>query len=158
MDGRVALMGAVIQIQEYLNSRNRRRGAAMGKRILVIDDEPDMVTLYTTVLEENGYSVTGVNSAQEGLQLLQGSRPDLILLDLVMPEKTGINLFRDLKKDEHYKDIPIVLITGIKDVMGGDHKKFFEGLRTRVPAAYLEKPVDPKTLVKTVSNILGPAK
>ena len=83
-------MGAVIQIQEYLNSRNRRRGAAMGKRILVIDDEPDMVTLYTTVLEENGYSVTGVNSAQEGLQLLQGSRPDLILLDLVMPEKTGI--------------------------------------------------------------------
>ncbi|MGQ9858519.1 MAG: response regulator [Thermodesulfobacteriota bacterium] len=128
----------------------------MGKKILVIDDEPDMVTFYTTVLEEKGYSVTGVNSAQEGLEFLQATRPDLILLDLIMPEKTGINLFRDLKKDERYKDIPVVLITGIKEVMGGDHKKFFEGLRTRVPAAYLEKPVDAKALLRTVGDILGP--
>ncbi|MEJ5375925.1 MAG: response regulator [bacterium] len=128
----------------------------MGKKILVIDDEPDMVTFYSTVLEEKGYSVSGVNSAQEGLEFLKSTRPDLILLDLIMPDKTGINLFRDLKKDERYKDIPVVLITGIKEVMGGDHKKFFEGLRTRVPAAYLEKPVDPKALVKTVGNILGP--
>ncbi len=149
-------MGAVIYMQDYLKIRGKRRDAAMGKKILVIDDEPDMVTFYTTVLEEKGYSVTGVNSAQEGLEFLQVARPDLILLDLIMPDKTGINLFRDLKKDERYKDIPVVLITGIKEVMGGDHKKFFEGLRTRVPAAYLEKPVDPKALVRTVGNILGP--
>lgn len=149
-------MGAVIHMQDYLKIRGKRRDAAMGKKILVIDDEPDMVTFYTTVLEEKGYSVTGVNSAQEGLEFLQVARPDLILLDLIMPDKTGINLFRDLKKDERYKDIPVVLITGIKEVMGGDHKKFFEGLRTRVPAAYLEKPVDPKALVRTVGNILGP--
>lgn len=150
-------MGIVIHMQEYLKNKEKRRAGEMGKKILVIDDEPDMVTFYTTVLETNGYSVTGVNSAQEGLRLLERNKPDLILLDLIMPERTGINLFRDLKKDERYKDIPVVLITGIKDVMGGDHKKFFEGLRTRVPAAYLEKPVDPKTLVKTVGNILGPA-
>jgi len=144
-------------MQEYLKTKAKRRAGAMGKKILVIDDEPDMVTFYCTVLEEKGYSVTGVNSAQEGLHLLEAGKPDLILLDLIMPDKTGINLFRDLKKDERYKDIPVVLITGIKDVMGGDHKKFFEGLRTRVPAAYLEKPVDPKALLKTVGNILGPA-
>lgn len=148
-------MGAVINIREYLYQKGRRRDTMRGKKILVIDDEPDMVTLYTTILEEKGYSVFGVNSAEEGLETLKQNRPDLILLDLVMPEKTGINLFRDLKKDERYKDIPIVLITGIKDVMGGDHKKFFEGLRTRVPAAYLEKPVDPKALLKTVNDILG---
>ncbi len=149
-------MAVVVHMRDYLKAKGIRRDSAMGKKILVVDDEPDMVTFYSTVLEEKGYSVSGVNSAQEGLEFLKSTRPDLIVLDLIMPHKTGINLFRDLKKDERYKDIPIVLITGIKDVMGGDHKKFFEGLRTRVPAAYLEKPVDPKALVKTVGNILGP--
>lgn len=126
----------------------------MAKRILVIDDEPDLITYYETILGEKGFSVTSANSASEGLERLKEGRPDLILLDLVMPEKTGIKLFGDLKKDERYKDIPIILITGIKDVMGGDHKKFFEGLRTRVPAAYLEKPVDPQVLIKTVRDVL----
>jgi CheY-like chemotaxis protein len=149
-------MGGVIQIQEYLRLRRGKRGVTMGKRILVIDDEPDLTTLYETILVENGFSVTCANSANEGRQRLEEGRPDLILLDLVMPEKTGIRLFADLKKDERYKDIPIIVITGIKDVMGGDHKKFFEGLRTRVPAAYLEKPVDPQILVKTVRDVLQP--
>lgn len=147
-------MGGVIQMQEYLRLKSGKRGATMGKRILVIDDEPDLITLYETILGENGFSVISANSASEGLERLKEGRPDLILLDLVMPERTGIKLFADLKKDERYKDIPVILVTGIKDVMGGDHKKFFESLRTRVPAAYLEKPVDPQVLVKTVRDVL----
>lgn len=148
-------MGGVIQMQEYLRLKSGKRGATMGKRILVIDDEPDLITLYETILGENGFTVISANSASEGLERLKEGRPDLILLDLVMPERTGIKLFADLKKDERYKDIPVILVTGIKDVMGGDHKKFFEGLRTRVPAAYLEKPVDPQVLVKTVRDVLS---
>ncbi len=147
-------MGGVINIQEYLRLRGRERGATMGKRILVIDDEPDLITLYETILGENGFVVISAKSASEGLERLEQGRPDLILLDLVMPEETGIKLFGHLKKDERYKDIPIILITGIKEVMGGDHKRFFEGLRTRVPAAYIEKPVDPQVLVKTVRDVL----
>lgn len=146
-------MALVLDITPYI--LKRKEGTRMRARVLVIDDEEDMITFYTTVLKDNGYSVVSALSAQEGLERLQEHRPDLILLDLLMPEKTGINLFRDLKKDERYKDIPIILITGIKDVMGGDHKKFFEGLRTRVPAAYLEKPVDPKTLITTVNRVLA---
>ena len=126
-----------------------------GKRILVIDDEPDMVTFYTTILADKGHTVFAANNAEEGLRRLMESRPDLIILDLIMPEKTGIKFFSELKKDERFKDIPIVLITGIKDVKGGDHRKFFEGLRARVPAAYLEKPVDPPTLLRTVNRALG---
>lgn len=152
-------MAVIVDMMEYLEKRatkvKGKEVRSMAKRILIVDDEPDMVLFYTTVLEGKAYEIHGVTSAEEAMRVLGTARPDLILLDLLMPEKTGINLFRDLKKDERYKDIPIVLITGIKDVMGGDHKKFFEGLRTRVPAAYLEKPVNPKTLLETVERILA---
>jgi CheY-like chemotaxis protein len=156
-------MAVILDMREFLEAKSRgwthknfgKEARRMAKKILIVDDEPDMVLFYRTVLEEKGYEVRGLTSAQEAISALDKERPDLILLDLVMPDKTGITLFRDLKKDERYKDIPIVLITGIKDVMGGDHKKFFEGLKTRVPAAYLEKPVAPKTLLDTVARVLG---
>ncbi len=156
-------MGVILDMRAFLEAKSKcwpgkdsgKEAWRMAKKILAVDDEPDMILFYKTVLEEKGYEVQGLTNAQEAMATLDRERPDLILLDLVMPDKTGITLFRDLKKDERYKDIPIVLITGIKDVMGGDHKKFFEGLKTRVPAAYLEKPVAPKTLLDTVAKVLG---
>jgi CheY-like chemotaxis protein len=148
-------VGTVTEIREYIAQKIRRNRAMTDKKILVIDDEQDVVTFYRTILEEKGHTVFAAGNAEEGLQSLMQNCPDLILLDLIMPEKTGIKFFSELKKDERFKDIPIVLITGIKDVKGGDHKRFFEGLRARVPAAYLEKPVDPATLEKTVNRVLG---
>ena len=66
---------------------------SQGKTILVIDDEPKTTTYFTTLLADNGFSAHKANDADEGLRQLEACRPDLILLDLVMPEKTGINLF-----------------------------------------------------------------
>lgn len=145
---------AKYSIYDYFH-RKRRNYTMMGKRILVIDDEPDMITYIKAILEDKGHTTFSANDAEEGMKKLKENRPDLILLDLLMPGKTGIKLFSELKKDGRLKDIPIVLITGIKDVMGGDHKKFFESLHTRVLAAYLEKPVEPWTLVRTVNEVLG---
>lgn len=126
-----------------------------GKKILIIDDEPDIITYFKAILEDNGHTIFSANNAEEGIKKLKASIPDLILLDLLMPNKTGMKLFSELKKDDKFHDIPIVLITGIKDEMGGDFKKFFEGLRVRVPEAYLEKPVEPADLLKTVNEVLG---
>jgi CheY-like chemotaxis protein len=127
-----------------------------GKKILIIDDEPDIITYYKAILEDDGHTIFTANNAEEGMNKLKESRPDLILLDLLMPHKTGIKLFSELKKvDGPYSNIPVILATGIKDEKGGDHKKFFEGLRARKPDAYLEKPVEPADLLKTVNEVLG---
>lgn len=127
-----------------------------GKKILIIEDEPDIITYYKAILEDHGHTIFTANNAEEGMNKLNESRPDLILLDLLMPNKTGIKLFSELKKESGpFSDIPIILATGIKDEMGGDHKKFFEGLRVRKPDAYLEKPIEPADLLKTVNEVLG---
>jgi two-component system alkaline phosphatase synthesis response regulator PhoP len=124
-------------------------------KVLVIDDEPQTTTYFTTVLSDHGFSACAANSADEGLSQLETCRPDLILLDLVMPMKTGINLFNKIKRDDRYQDIPVVIVTGIRDEFVEDHKEFFDKLKLRKPAAYLEKPIDPDELIQTVKQSLG---
>ena len=124
-------------------------------KVLVIDDEPQTTTYFTTVLSDHGFSACAANSADEGLSQLEAWRPDLILLDLVMPTRTGITLFNKIKRDERYQDIPVIIVTGIRDQFVEDHKEFFENLKLRKPTAYLEKPIDPDQLVQTVKKSLG---
>lgn len=128
---------------------------SQGKTILVIDDEPKTTTYFTTLLADNGFSAHKANDANEGLRQLEACRPDLILLDLVMPEKTGINLFNKIKKDARYRDIPVVIVTGIQNEFVEDHREFFATLKLRKPSAYLEKPIDPDHLIRTVRQTLG---
>ena len=72
----------------------------MGKKIMVVDDEPDIITYLTTLLEENGYETESAKDGVDGLKKIRESRPDLVCLDILMPEKSGIGLYRELKKDE----------------------------------------------------------
>ena len=130
---------------------------AQGKTVLIIDDEIKTTTFFSTLLEDHGFATRCANSADDGLAQLEASKPDVILLDLVMPWKTGINLFRKIKKDARYHDIPIIIVSGIQGDFSEDHKGFFDGLKLAKPVAYLEKPVDPDQLVETVRNTLSTA-
>jgi len=141
----------------------------MPKRILIIDDEPDIVTFLSAVLEENGYSSLSAKDGVEGLEVIRKERPDLILLDLMMPKKSGITLFQELRNDPKMSDIPVVVVTGVSEVTGvdfrnfmykrplKDEKKFVEttGLtKYTVPNGYVEKPIDPDELIKAIKEAL----
>ncbi|MCK4391100.1 MAG: response regulator [Desulfobacterales bacterium] len=141
----------------------------MSKKILIVDDEPDVITFVSTVMEENGYTSIGAKDGVEGLDLLRKEKPDLVLLDLMMPKKSGITMFQDLRKDPDLSHIPVVVVTGVSEVTGvdfrnfmykqpmRDEKQFVEstGLtRYTVPNGYLEKPIDPVELIKTVKKVL----
>jgi CheY-like chemotaxis protein len=123
--------------------------------VLVIDDEDDVTTYLSTLLSNHGFNARCANSAAQGLKQLEASRPDLILLDLMMPDKTGIVLFNKIKKDARYQDIPIIIVTGIHEHFAEDYKDFFEKLKIRKPSAFFEKPVNPDELIKTVKQELG---
>ena len=137
----------------------------MAKKILVIDDEPDAITYIETVLADNGYEPISTTSPAEAIELAKSERPDLILLDLIMPEKSGISLFGELRSDPELKGIPVVVVSGISQVTGADFSEFSfklpsgsEGADETVyvkPDGFVEKPVDPPELIRVIREVLG---
>lgn len=122
------------------------------KTILVIDDEPDTVTFLTALLEDNGYRVISAPDGEKGLEATRAERPDLISLDITMPQKSGVKFYRELKSDADLGSIPVVMVTGVAD----DFKQFISG-RKQVPPpdGYISKPIDVKALLETLGKILG---
>jgi two-component system phosphate regulon response regulator PhoB len=141
----------------------------MPKKILIVDDEPDVAIFLRSVLEENGFSCISAKDGVEGLEVLRKERPDLVLLDLMMPKKSGITMFQELRQDSTMSDTPVVIVTGVSEVTGvdfrnfmykqplRDEKKFVEttGLtKYTIPDGYVEKPIDPHELIKVLKKAL----
>jgi CheY-like chemotaxis protein len=124
----------------------------MAKSILVVEDSPDERSFLTTLLEDAGYSVTEAADGEEAIHRIEASRPDLITLDITMPEKSGVAVYRRIKEDDGLKDIPVVIVTGISS----DFKKFISTRRqVPPPEAYINKPVDHEEFLKTVEGLLA---
>ena len=83
------------------------------KQILVVDDEKDIVEFLTQLLEDNGYEVTAAYDGVQGMEMVVKNRPDLILLDLQMPEETGTGFYRKLQHKKELKSIPVIVISGL---------------------------------------------
>jgi len=128
------------------------------KKILVLDDEPDVVTYLETVLSDNGYTTVSASNGKEGLEKVLKERPDLVTLDISMPEASGARFYKDMKQNPELVSIPIVIITAITGLDGDPYayKKFLDGLHTVPhPEGFLPKPIDRDELLKTVSSLLA---
>jgi two-component system phosphate regulon response regulator PhoB len=124
------------------------------RKIMVIDDEEDVVTFLTTLLEENSYETCWAMDGVEGLEKIKRERPDLICLDLLMPEKTGILLYREIRKDPELKDIPVIMITGFAapEYPLIDFKRFISTKSIPPPEGFMEKPIDQKALLAAIKE------
>lgn len=126
----------------------------MSTIVLAIDDELDTLTFYSEVLEDHHYTpVTAVNGV-EGLKLAREKKPDLILLDIMMPKKDGTKTYKELKSDPDLRDIPVIVITGIaKEV---DYQTLLARPSTGkiAPESHLVKPVSAEELIKTIKAVL----
>lgn len=130
----------------------------MAKKVLNVEDDPDIRTFVTTVLEENGYIPIMAKDGEEGTKKVKQEKPDLIILDILMPRESGIKMYHELKRNPSLKDIPVVMLSAVS-------KRTF--LRSQValtefgdetvpePEAYLEKPVEPEDLAEILKKILG---
>jgi CheY-like chemotaxis protein len=128
----------------------------MAKKILVVDDDPNLVTYLKALLEDNGYEVIAAKDGDEGLEKTKNEKPDVITLDLLMPEKTGIKMFRELRKDEELKNIPVIVVTGISSQCQAfsDFKKFLSERKVPSPEAYLEKPINKEEFLAKIQEVL----
>ena len=122
------------------------------RKILVVDDEPDVVTYLGALLGDHGYAVSTAADGREGFAKAKSELPDLITLDITMPNESGVRMFRDLQDDLETAQIPVVIITGISL----EFKRFIETRkRLRPPAGYFEKPIDRDEVLSRIRQILG---
>ena len=128
------------------------------KKILVIDDEPDERLYISTLLEDNGYVTETAEDGNEGLEKAANGRPDLITLDITMPEKSGVRFYREIRKNPQLCEIPIVIVTGVTG-LGGDPLEFHKFLSTRKetppPDGFIAKPVDREKLLETIERLIS---
>ena len=116
----------------------------MPKKIMIIDDDPTVVKYLQAVFSDNGYATCAAFNTSEALKLVKQEKPDLITLDLQLPDEWGPRFYRKLRKDKDLKEIPIIVISGID----GDHA-------IKDAIAFVAKPFDPERLVGIVKNTIG---
>ncbi len=128
------------------------------KRILTIDDEPDERLYISTLLEDNGYITDTAEDGNEGMEKAKADPPDLITLDISMPEKSGVRFFREAKKDPILAKIPIVVVSGVTG-LGGNAEEFHKFLSTRKgtppPDGFITKPIDQEKLLETIKKLVS---
>ncbi len=131
------------------------------KKILVVDDEPDVVTYLVSLFEDNGYIALSAMDGKEAMEKIRSEKPDLITLDISMPEKSGVRLYREMKSDQELERIPVVIVTGVSSTQDGGTGKDFErflGTRKQVPPpeGFIMKPIEPEQLLDTIRALLTP--
>ncbi|MFO7748633.1 MAG: response regulator [Desulfobacteraceae bacterium] len=130
----------------------------MSKKVLVVDDDPDVRSFVVTVLEENGYDPLVAKDGVEGLEMIQSESPDLVILDVLMPRGSGIRLYRKLQTDKTLKAVPVIMFTGIALKSFLRSQKVlaeFQGEKVPEPDIYLEKPVEPEELAEAIEKKIG---
>ena len=121
---------------------------------LVIDDEPDQTIYLSTVLQDHGWETSTAHSAEEGLAMAQAEVPDVVLLDVMMPERGGLSTLVALRKDPKTSSVPVVLVTGIQGELTHDFGNFLARFKKYHPDAYVEKPVDPERLLEILARLV----
>ncbi len=114
------------------------------KKILIVDDDPNIIDYITTLFEDKGYATFSARDVKEGLAVAKEEIPDLITLDLEMPEEWGPRFYRKMSQEKSLKNIPVIVISGLS---GGDHA-------IGKAVAYLSKPFDREELLKIVKETL----
>ena len=122
------------------------------KKILVIEDEEDTASYLTTFFDNNGYDALAAKDGQEGLEIARKESPDLITLDISVPEKSGIKALREIKEYEATAKIPVIIVTGVSE----DLRSYIDKQKQiSPPAGHIHKPIDTQELLKTVQSLLS---
>ena len=124
----------------------------MKKKILIVEDEKDPKRFLEILFNESGFETATASDGREALEMVKSFKPDVVTLDIIMPEESGVKFYRDLKKDAEYADLPVIIITGVsryKDLFKRDYATMPK------PFAFIEKPIDSDVLVQKVQEALS---
>ncbi len=130
-------------------NRQAREGQTMTKTVLIVEDNELNMKLFHDLLEAHGYQTVGTRNGIDALALARQHRPDLILMDIQLPEVSGLEVTKWLKDDAELKAIPVVAVTAF--AMKGDEER----IRAGGCEAYLSKPISVGKFIETIRHFLG---
>lgn len=133
----------------------------MTQKILIIDDEADILLYLTTVLEDSGYSVCTINNGDAVIPAVKEHTPDLIVLDIMMPIRSGLSIYAELKASASFREIPVILISGFsneKEFMARDFQTLVNDATLPAPEGFVEKPLQLKKLIQLTEKLLDKGK
>ena len=128
------------------------------KRVLIVDDDADVTKFVSKLVERAGYQAVVAKNGVEGMGKVREDKPDLLILDVLMPKESGIRMYRELKTDKLFKEIPVVMLSAIAPESFFRSQKVldeFAGQTVPEPEAYIEKPEEPEELIALIKRILG---
>lgn len=124
------------------------------KRVLVVDDEPDFAAIVQGNLEKEGFKVEVAYNGTEGLEMVRSNPPDAIVLDVMMPEKDGYVVCKELKSDDQYRDIPIILLTAVASHVTSTRYTHYDGMSTEADD-YISKPASAEEITQSLKRLLS---
>jgi two-component system, OmpR family, alkaline phosphatase synthesis response regulator PhoP len=124
------------------------------KRILVVDDEPDFASIVQVNLEKEGFKVDVAYNGVEGLEKVRSNPPDAIVLDVMMPEKDGYTVCKELKADPQYREIPIILLTAVGSHVTSTRYTHYDGMSTEADD-YISKPASAEEITQSLKRLLS---
>jgi CheY-like chemotaxis protein len=130
----------------------------MAKKVLNVEDDIDTRTFVSAVIERNGYTPILAKDGEEGMKKIAEDKPDLIILDILMPKQSGIKMYHELKSDPSLKDIPVIMLSAVSKrtfLRSQEALTEFGDETVPEPQAYLEKPVEPEDLAEILKKVLG---
>ncbi len=128
----------------------------MGKRVLVIDDEADIMVYISAALEDSGFEPLDLARDEPVIESIKSLSPDFIIMDIMMPRRSGISIYKELRSDPETSGIPVIIISGMagaKDLVKDGFTVNSEGIHIPPPDAFFEKPVEIEALLDAVSRL-----
>lgn len=120
------------------------------KKVVCVEDEPEIIDLIRLILGRKGFELSGATGGQEGLDLIRSVKPDLVLLDLMMPDMDGWEVYQQMKADPDLKNIPVIVVTAKAQSIDK-----ILGLHIAKVDDYVTKPFGPQELLQSVERVLG---
>ena len=126
------------------------------RKVLIVDDESDARAFVWAIMEPEGWEVAEAGDGAAGLEQARQLKPDLIVLDVQMPEKDGFTVFSELIKDPDTEDCKVIMLTGVREKIGiGFSANDMGDFLGQEPDAYVEKPIDPVTFKWVINQVMG---
>jgi CheY-like chemotaxis protein len=130
------------------------------KKVLIIDDEPDVLSYLQMLLSDAGYETVTATNGREGMEIARQEKPDLVTLDVSMPESSGTRFYREIRQDPDLANVPVVIVTAVTGYAGDPHgyEKFLSGRRlVPPPDAFFPKPIEPEAFLAEIGKLLNGA-
>jgi len=137
-----------------MSNKQKNTNNYLGK-ILIVEDEPDVAKYLASLFQDNRFNTITALNGKEGMEIAISQHPDLITLDISMPEESGVRMYKELAQESGTADIPVIIITGLSP----DFKRFMDYLGKKeklpYPAAYFEKPINREEIILKIKEILS---